>query len=314
MRRVRIGGIAVAALLAAVGIALLAAAPASAYVENGCHATFAGHRLDGLPPDGAHAISVGRDDVVPMTMSGPSGKDFSELHIYLTFVGADWDLYDAPASGGTWSHQVDVHSFARFGVGFYELKGVGDFVGGDSCDGSVMIHVTGDPLGTIAGDAGVGATVAGVLGMLGAGLGASPGGGGSGPGGSVTQDDVKKQEERERTDDEMADEFYAATGAGGPGGWCFLFALAALVVVPLVVLFGRSGALMAVAAPVARTRRRSWPIALGAFSGLLTGLGAGVLLQEYAIVYPTRTYAIIYIVGGILFGLAVPLLRRSFSR
>jgi hypothetical protein len=53
---------------------------------------------------------------------------------------------------------------------------------------------------------------------------------------------------------------------------------------------------------------------VGPLSGVLTGVGAGVLLQQYAIVYPTRTYAIIYVAGGFLFGLAVPLLRRSFSR
>jgi hypothetical protein len=311
MRKARIGGIAVAALLAAIGIALLAAAPASAYVEGGCHANFAGHKLDGLPPDGAHAISVGKDDVVPMTMSGPNGKDFDELHIYLTFIGADWDLYDASASGGTWSHPVDVHSFAKFGVGFYELKGVGDFSGGGSCDGSVMIHVTGDPLGTLAGDAGLGATVAGVLGMLGAGLGAG-GGGGSGTGGSVTPDDLKKEEDWQNTKEEAADEVMGAPSPGG--GWCFLFGVVALVVLPLVLLFGSGAALMAVAAPVVKMRRKTWPFVLGALGGLLTGIGAGVLLQEYAIIYPSRIYGIIYVVGGILFGLAVPLLRRSFSR
>jgi hypothetical protein len=53
---------------------------------------------------------------------------------------------------------------------------------------------------------------------------------------------------------------------------------------------------------------------VGPISGLLTGLGAGLLLQQYSIVYPTRTYAIVYVAGGIVFGLAVPLLRRSLSR
>jgi hypothetical protein len=303
MRKARVGGIAVAALVAAVGVALLVAAPASAYVDGGCHARLAGHKLDGLAPDGAHAIVLGKDDVVAMTMSGPSGKDFSDLHIYLTFVGVDSDIYDASASGGTWSHPVDVHSFARFGIGYYELKGVGDFRGGGSCDGSAMVKVTGDPLGTLAGDAGLGGTIAGVLGLLGAGLGAGGGdGGGSGPGGAVTQGDVKKEEEWQHVED---------AAEKTTGGWCVIFGLLAL---PLLLLFGTSALLMAVVAPVAQPRRATWPIVLGAFSGLLTGLGAGVLLQEYAIVYPTRFYGIIYVVGGILFGLAVPSLRRSLSR
>jgi hypothetical protein len=213
MRKARVGGIAAAALLAATGIALLAAEPASGEVNGGCKASMKGVNLAHTPPNNGPAVTVGKDDVVPFSMSGPGGQKFSELHIYLTFAGADVDIYDAPAGGGTWSHNVDVHSFARFGVGYYELKGVGDFAGGGSCDGTALIKVTGDPLGTLAGDAGVGGTVAGVLGMLGAGLGANPGGdGGSGPGGSVTAQDVKKEEEYERIDEEA----HAVTGAGAP--------------------------------------------------------------------------------------------------
>lgn len=306
MRKARVGGIAVAALLAAVGIALLAAEPASAEVNGGCTASMKGVSLAHTPPGNGPAVTVGKDDVVPFSMSGPSGQKFSELHIYLTFAGADVDIYDAPAGGGTWSHNVDVHSFARFGVGYYRLKGVGDFGGGGSCDGEALIKVTGDPLGTLAGDAGLGGTVAGVLGILGAGLGATPGGdGGSGQGGSVTAQDVKKEEEYERLDEEA----HSVTG-----GWCSLFGVIAVLLLPLLVLFGTGAAAMAVVAPAVRVKRRNWPLVLGAFSGLLTGLGAGVLLQQYAIVYPTRTYAIIYIVGGILFGLAVPMLRRALSR
>jgi hypothetical protein len=318
MRKARSGGIAVAALLAAVGIALLAAAPASAEVNGGCSASMNGVNLAHTPPNGGPAVTVGKDDVVPFTMSGVGGQKFTELHIYLTFAGVDADIYDAPAGGGTWSHNVDVHSFARFGVGYYRLKGVGDLAGGGSCDGEALIKVTGDPLGTVAGDAGVGATVAGVLGMLGAGLGAGGGGGASGPGGSVTQDDVKKEEdikiEQERVDEYGNPLDQADAVLEQKRGWCLLLALAALVALPLLLLFGSSAALMAVVAPAVKVRRRTWPFVLGAFGGLLTGLGAGVLLQEYAIVYPTRTYGIIYIVGGILFGLAVPLLRRSLSR
>jgi hypothetical protein len=83
---------------------------------------------------------------------------------------------------------------------------------------------------------------------------------------------------------------------------------------PLLLLFGTGAALMAVAAPVVRVKRRSWPFVVGPIGGLLTGIGAGVLLQEYAIVYPTQTWGIVYLAGGIAFGLAVPILRRSLSR
>jgi len=297
MQKGRIGGLAVAALLTAVGIALLAAAPAGAEVNGGCSASMKGVNLAHTPPHGGPAVTVSKDEVVPFSMTGTGSKRFTELHIYLTFAGWDADIYDAPAGGGTWSHDVAVHKFAKFGVGYYRLKGVGDFADGSSCDGVALIKVTGDPIGTVAGDVGIGATVAGVF--------------GGGPGGSNTQDDATKDEERKRTgadsqddDDDIPDE---------AKGWCMLFTIAVLLLPLLLLLFGTSALMMAVVAPVVRVRRKAWPFFLGGFSGLLTGLGVGVLLQEYAIVYPTRTWAIIYIAGGIAFGLAVPWLRRTLS-
>jgi hypothetical protein len=316
MRKARVGGIAVAALLAATGIGLLAAAPAGADVNGGCSASLNGHNLNNVSISRGTYVSVGKDDVVPMTMNAPAGTKFSELHIYYTIAGADVDIYDAPANGDTWSHNVDIHSFARFGVGFYDLKGVGEFVGGGSCDGEALIKVTGDPLVTLAGDAGAGATVAGVLGMLGAGLAAKPGGdGGTGPGGAVTQQDVAKDEEHERDKARYPEDYNPEDAVDdATSGRCFLFGVVALIALPLLLLAGTGALAMAIAVPAVKAKQRSWPFALGAFSGLLTGLGAGVLLQEYAIVNPTRGYAIVYIAGGILFGLAVPALRRSLSR
>jgi len=312
MRRTRIAGIATGGLLAAVGIALLAAQPAAAEVNGGCKASMAGVNLAHTPPHGGPAVTVARDAVVPFSMTGVSGENFSELHIYYTIAGFDIDIYDASAGGGSWSHNVDIHSFARFGVGYYRLKGVGDFAGGRGfCDGEALIKVTGDPLGTVAGDVAAGTTVAGVLGILGAGIGA--GGGGGGGGGSdppVTQDDVAKESERQRDMDNLEHGASKATG-----GWCSLFGVLLLLLLPLVLLFGTGAVAMAAVVPIARVRRRRrWPFLLGAFSGLLTGLGVGVLLQQYAIVYPTRTWAIIYVAGGIALGLAVPALRRALSR
>jgi len=309
--RKRFGGIAVAALLAAVGIALLVA---EAEVSSGCHANFAGHNLDGLPADRAHAIVVGQSDVLPMTMSGPGGKRFTELHIYYLFAGFDWGIYRAPAGGGTWSHPVDIHSFASFGVGLYDLLGVGRFADGTSCDGEVFIKVSGNPLDSIAGEVGAGATAAGVLGMLGAGLGG--GGGGGDPGPPVTPADVKKEEENQKTRADLPEDYSPVDAADDASrGWCFLFSVLLIpLVLVLPLLFGRNALAMGVVAPAVRVRRRMWPFVVGPLSGLLTGLGVGVLLQQYSIVYPTRTYAIVYIAGGILLGLAVPVFRRSLSR
>lgn len=315
MRRTRIVGIAASALLAAVGVALLAAQPAGADVNGGCKAFMKGVNLAHTPPNGGPAVTVGKDEVVPFSMSG-TGKHFDELHIYYTVAGFDIDIYDAPAGGGTWSHPVDIHSFARFGVGYYRLKGVGDFAGGGSCDGEALIKVSGNPLDSPAGDAALGATVAGVLGIVGAGLGAGGGGGGGGDDGPVTQDDVKKEEDHQKTLRDVPANLTPEDAAGQTlfGGKCFLFGVLALLLLPLVLVFGTGAVAMAAVVPPMRIRRRRWPFLLGPFSGLLTGLGVGVLLQQYAIVDPTRTWAIVYVAGGILLGLAIPALRRSLSR
>ena len=306
MRRTRFSLLVLASLLAATGMALLAASPAGAEVNGGCSASMKGVNLAHTPPHGGPAVTVSKDEVVSFSMSGTGSKRFTRLHIYLTFAGWDVDIYDAPAGGGTWSHDVAIHKFAKFGVGYYRLKGVGDFADGSSCDGVALIKVTGDPIGTVAGDVGIGATVAGVFGMLGAGIGAGGGGGGDGGGpGGPTQNDVVKKKDGDEDGDGLSKEVK---------GWCMLFTIAVLLLPLLLLLFGTSALMMAVVAPVVRVRRKTWPLFRGAFSGLLTGLGVGVLLQEYAIVYPTRTWGIIYIAGGIAFGLAVPWLRRTLSR
>ena len=300
-------------MLVAVGIALVAAQPAAAQVIGGCHATLNDVNLDILPLGDSDAVEVGKDDFPPMTMTAPSGKRFSNLRISLVFLGSSWDVYNESASGGTWSHNVDVHSFATYGVGLYDLRGTGKFVGGGGCVGEAFVNVTGNPFSTVAGIAGTAAAGVGVLSVLGAGMAAGGGGGGSGPGGSYTQQDAAKAEERERENKEFEEGVDAATG-GGPLGWCFLGALLPIALVPLLLLFGTNALMMAVVAPAVQVRRKRWPFVVGPIGGLLTGLGAGVLLQEYAVVYPTRTWGIIYLAGGIAFGLAVPMLRRTLSR
>ena len=318
MRRIRSTTIGVAALLAAVGVALLAAQPAAAEVTGGCNGALNGVIFTNLPLNVSDAIVVGKNDTPPMAMMAPGGKSFSNLSISLVFFGLDWSVYDAPAGGGTWAHNIDVHSFARFGVGLYKLHGISEFVGGGGCDGDVLIKVTGDPFSSVAGIAAAAASGAGALSVLGAGVAAGGNrGGGSGTAGSVTGDDRKGEEEREkeeekrkRTHDDMMESIEDAKR-----GKCFLGTLAVIALLPLVLLFGTGALMMAVVVPVGvKVRRKTWPLVLGAVGGLFMGLGAGVLLQEYAVIYPTRTWSIIYLAGGIAFGLAVPLLRRSLSR
>ena len=49
---------------------------------------------------------------------------------------------------------------------------------------------------------------------------------------------------------------------------------------------------------------------LGGIAGLLGGIGVGVLLQQFSVLYPTRSVAVTEVVIGILIGLTAPLLAR----
>lgn len=316
MHRSRFGWTA-ASVLAAAGVGLFAVTAASAAIVGNCTASLNRTDITTLPVDESHAVVVGKTDVVPMTMKG-HGTRFEKLQIALTFAGFSWNVYDAPAGRGTWSHMIDVSKFAKYGVGLYEVHGVGRFVDGSPpCTGIAMVRVDGNPLTTVAGIAGTATAAVGVLGVLGAGLAAGAGGGG---GASTLARPAAPADERRRkaTAEDYYDKHPELRPIDPPDPeeerhlkHC---ATAALPLLLLLVFFGAKAGLMAVVAPVVRVERRSWPFVVGPLGGLLTGLGAGVLLQEYAVVYPTRTWTIVYLAGGIVFGFAVPWLRRMLAR
>ena len=51
----------------------------------------------------------------------------------------------------------------------------------------------------------------------------------------------------------------------------------------------------------------------GMLAGLLTGLGGGVLLQQFAVIYPTRLVAVIYVLVGLLAGAGIPAFSHAFA-
>ncbi len=68
--------------------------------------------------------------------------------------------------------------------------------------------------------------------------------------------------------------------------------------------------------PATRLPRVRWRPRLsvaGTVGGLLAGAGTVVLLQQYAVVYPTRAVAIEGLVGGLAVGLVMPSLLRVFA-
>jgi hypothetical protein len=88
---------------------------------------------------------------------------------------------------------------------------------------------------------------------------------------------------------------------------CVGFVIAAF----MLTLVAVAGAALTAAAPgPGRVRFRPRLSFFGILGGLLAGLGAGVLLQQYAILYPTRTVAIIELAAGLALGILLPSLGR----
>ena len=93
-----------------------------------------------------------------------------------------------------------------------------------------------------------------------------------------------------------------------------------LFVLPALLLTGAAMAAGAGPPPAAETAVRlprvGWRpriSAVGLVGGLLAGAGIVVLLQQYAVVYPTRAVAIEGLVGGLALGLIIPSLLRVFA-
>jgi hypothetical protein len=77
-----------------------------------------------------------------------------------------------------------------------------------------------------------------------------------------------------------------------------------------------AGGAPAAAEPATRLPRAGWRpriSVVGIIGGLLAGVGTVVLLQQYAVVYPTRAVAIEGLAGGLALGLVIPSLLRVFA-
>jgi hypothetical protein len=222
---------------------------------------------------------------------------------------------DEPTSGTSWENTVPVDDYAKYGVGLYKV--IGQSMGpAGTCSGSALVQVAGNPLKTVAGAAAAGITALGAVGLAAAGAVSALGGQGGvrmaeevAPGGTEGPSDLftsKKTVQITLADIYKQQSFEI--------GWCIGLVLPALLLTGAAMAAGAGpppAAEPAVRLPRARWRPRISVVSL--VGGLLAGAGIVVLLQQYAVVYPTRAVAIEGLVGGLALGLIIPSLLRVFA-
>jgi len=297
----------VLAITAAVTLSTLPALAllASADVNGDCSAAINGVDVRGLSStDAGDAIVVREHTAVPVTMGSAAG--ITHLKVQIEFAGIRWTVRDEATSGTSWENTVPVDKYARWGVGLYKVVGQSAGPGG-TCSGSALVRVIGNPLTTVVGAAAAGLTALGGLGLAAAGV-------ASALGGQAEASAVEAEEEERRQQDEYQRAQWERDRRSRGASLCTFFVLPALLL---------TGAAMAAGAgpppgtkPAARLRRAGWRPRLsvaGIIGGLLAGAGTVVLLQQYAVVYPTRAVAIEGLAGGLALGLVMPSLLRVFA-
>jgi len=143
-------------------IAAIVVPSAAADINGPCNATIDGQNVKGRGTGAfSSPITVENDAVVPVTMS--AGSEISHLKIQIEFAGTRWTVRDKPSHGNSWSSDVNVKDYAKYGVGLYKV--IGSSSGGVSCSGSALVKVKGNPLTTVAGIVGLVAVLAGLGGI-----------------------------------------------------------------------------------------------------------------------------------------------------
>ncbi len=149
------------AAVAMLTIAAIVVPSAAAEISGPCNATINGQNVKNQGTGAfADPITVENHAIVPVTMSAAS--QISHLKIQIQFAGMSWTVRDKASHGKSWSSDVKVKNYAKWGVGLYKVVGSS---GGVSCSGSALVKVKGNPLTTVAGIVGLVAALMGLGGI-----------------------------------------------------------------------------------------------------------------------------------------------------
>ena len=158
---------------------------------------------------------------------------------------------------------VSIEDYASHGAGLYKV--IGSSTGPGACSGAVLVNVKGkSPLTTTAGMVGAALTGVGGLGLV------------------------------------------ASAIRSVPKGTRRPLALVGMLLLPVMMVGIGGSAAAPPTAAVDGDGRAGWRprlSVLSLLSGVLAGVGAVILLQQYAVAYPTRGLALTGVVGGLVLGL-----------
>jgi hypothetical protein len=301
--------------------ALASVRTASAEITGPCGATLNGVDVAGVNSGSrSDDIAVSEHGSVPVVMTSATG--FRSHKIQLEFAGRRWTVSTQQDDGSkTFSDSVNVDDYATYGVGLYKVIGVATLTDGTKCSGAATVDVSGNPLATVAGAVAVATVAVGTVGAVATGAGSLGALGG-------LEDVVKDafREDQRRHENEQAaegDRFRIADiliDALERNPMRLLGCLGTFAVMVLMLPFmaatgGGSGAGDVPAAKaLPRVRWTPHVTLLGLFSGLLAGVGATVLLQQYSIDYPTLAAIIRNVVIGVaVYGLIIPTLGYTLA-
>jgi len=274
---------------------------ASAEVVGPCKVTFNGRDV-ATASTPSTAIAVDAKATVPASIE--SQDKITGHSVSLEFAGVPWVVTSGVDDSRSWMGQVDVHRYAKYGVGLYKV--IGASTGPGACSGTGFVKVTGVfPLGTVAGAAAAGVTVVGAA-LVGASVASAGGAAGRSSPPTVGEDRGPGQAENYCDPDQPADPIL---GTIYKVNRCLASALPAMFMTVAVMVSGMG----APGAPGAMPRRvgfRPFVPILGILGGLLAGVGTLVLAQQFALVYPTRTVVIVWMAVSLVLGILLPWLGR----
>lgn len=275
----------------AVCLSILFFAPAAgAEIVGPCTGNMNGVDVNSLSSPGT-ALQAPYNGSVSVSYS--SSSRIASHEVQLEFVGGvPWTVARGQDDGNSWSETVTVADYSRYGVGLYRVT-AGTF-GEATCSGAAFVRVTGkSPLTTAAGAGAAAAAAVGAIGMA----------------GSAVANSRKGSRMADKAQEaSIEEEVYI----NGPYIGCFGCLLNAPMAMLQTVAFMVSGAGgPGVAAPALRWR--PYLSVSSVVSSLLAGLGTLVLMQQFAVFFPTVTISVLWLAGWLVLGIGIPSLGRIVS-